>query len=71
MLFDPCATNLDDQELAQLADFLRGWKVDEDAIEYGMQVLCGAGQYELAKGTREKLMKMLSRGAMSFSGQLQ
>jgi len=70
-VFDPCATNLGDQELAQLAEFLRGWKVDEDAIEYGVQVLFGAGQYELAKGTREKLVKMLSRAAMSFSRQFQ
>jgi len=71
MFFHPCETNFDDQELAQLTEFLRAWQIDDDAVEYGIQLLFDAGRYELAQRTREKLMKVLSRAGMSVSGQLQ
>jgi len=71
MFFHPGEADFDDLELAQLAEFLRAWQIDDDAVEYGIQVLFNAGRYELAQRTREKLMKMLSRAAMSFSRQLQ
>jgi hypothetical protein len=70
--FEPLKMNLSEEELKRLADFLKGWDVaDDDAIEYGMAVLFDAGRYELAEPTRKKLMKMLSRAGMPFSGSVQ
>jgi hypothetical protein len=57
-------TNLDEHELQQLADVLRGFRVDDESIERGMAMLWGmdAARYELTEATKQRLVKMLPQG---------
>jgi hypothetical protein len=62
LLYDPCELNLDDHELQQLANFMRGYRVTDESIEMALQTLFQAGEYELTLSTRERLVKMLPPG---------
>ena len=62
LLYDPCELNLDDHELQQLANFMRGYRVTEESIEMALQTLFEAGECELTQSTRERLVKMLPPG---------
>ena len=61
-LYDPCELNLDDHELQQLANFMRGYRVNDESIEMALQTLFQAGECELTQSTRERLVKMLPPG---------
>ena len=61
-LYDPCELNLDDHELQQLAMFLRGYRVTDESIELALEVCFKAGECELKRTTRERLVKMLPPG---------
>lgn len=61
-LYDPCELNLDDHELQQLANFMRGYRVTDESIEMALQTLFQAGECELTQSTRERLVKMLPPG---------
>jgi hypothetical protein len=62
LLYDPCELNLDDHELQQLANFMRGYRVTDESIELALQTLFQAGECELTLSTRERLVKMLPPG---------
>ena len=62
LLYDPCELNLDDHELQQLANFMRGYRVTDESIEMALQTLFQAGECELTLSTRERLVKMLPPG---------
>ena len=62
LLYDPCELNLDDHELQQLANFMRGYRVTDESIEMALQTLFRAGECELTQSTRERLVKMLPPG---------
>lgn len=63
-MWEVAETNLDEHELQQLADVLRGFRIDDESIERGMTMLWGwdAGKYELTEATKQRLVKMLPQG---------
>jgi hypothetical protein len=62
LLYDPCELNLDDQELQKLADFLRGYRLTDDALEMALEICFRAGECELTHATRDRLARMLPAG---------